>query len=36
MGLVFAMVIGAVVLGAMGLQAVVLIVEALAKRQPSA
>ena len=35
MDLVIAMVIGAVVLGGVGLQAVVSIVEALAKRQPA-
>jgi hypothetical protein len=35
MDLVIAMVIGAVVLGAIGLQAVVTIVETLAKRQPT-
>jgi len=35
MDLVIAMVIGAVVVGAIGLQAVVTIVETLAKRQPS-
>lgn len=34
MDLLIAMVIGAVVLGGVGLQAVVSIVEALAKRQP--
>jgi len=34
MDLVIAMVIGAVVLGGIGLQAVVTIVETLAKRQP--
>lgn len=36
MELVIAMVIGAVILGGLGLQAVVMIVEALAKRQPVA
>ena len=36
MDLVIAMVIGAVVLGGIGLQAVVTIVETLAKRQPIA
>ena len=36
MDLVIAMVIGAVVLGGVGLQAVVSIVETLAKRQPMA
>lgn len=36
MDLVIAMVIGAVVLGGVGLQAVVTIVETLAKRQPVA
>lgn len=36
MDLVIAMVIGAVVLGGVGLQAVVTIVETLAKRQPTA
>jgi hypothetical protein len=35
MDLVIALVIGAVVLGAMALQAVVSVVEALAKRQPT-
>jgi len=35
MDLVIAMVIGAVVLGGIGLQAVVTIVETLAKRQPT-
>ena len=34
MDLVIAMVIGAVVLGGVGLQAVITIVETLAKRQP--
>lgn len=36
MGLIIAMVIGAVILGGLGLQAVVMIVETLAKRQPTA
>jgi hypothetical protein len=36
MGLMFAIVIGAVVLGTVALQAVVMIVEVLAKRQPVA
>jgi len=36
MGIVLVMVIGAVVLGTMALQAVVLVVDALAKRSPSA
>jgi hypothetical protein len=36
MDVLIAMVIGAVVLGGIGLQAVVMIVEALAKRQPTA
>jgi hypothetical protein len=36
MEILIAMVIGAVVVGSMGLQAVVMIVEALAKRQPVA
>jgi hypothetical protein len=34
MDLLIAMVIGAVILGGIGLQAVVMIVETLAKRQP--
>jgi hypothetical protein len=36
MEMLIAIVIGAVVLGALGLQAVVMIVESLARRQPTA